>query len=30
MDITQEKKKVGSSNIFTLKEGGENSPVTVN
>ena len=30
MDITLEKKKVGSFNIFTLKEGGGNLPVTVN
>ena len=30
MDITMEKKKVGSFNIFTLKEGGGNLPVTVN
>ena len=30
MDITLEKKMVGSFNIFTLKEGGENLPVTVN
>ena len=29
MDITLEK-KVGSFNIFTLKEGGGNLPVTVN
>ena len=27
MDITLEKKKVGSFNIFTLKEGGGNLPV---
>ena len=30
MDITLEKKKVGSSNIFTLMRGGGNLPVTVN
>ena len=29
MDITLEKEKVGSFNIFTLKEGGD-LPVTVN
>ena len=29
-DPTLEKKMVGSFNIFTLKEGGGNLPVTVN
>ena len=29
MDITLEKKKVRSFNIFTLKEGGGKLPVTV-
>ena len=29
MDITLEKKKVGSFNIFPLKEGGGDLPVTV-
>ena len=30
MDITLEKRKAGSFNIFTVKEGGGNLPVTVN